>query len=291
MTIIADFFQNPHYEKKFILEKLMQEFTGLTREELRTNDQRELTTEQVQKIDKAYQDYVIEKKPLEYVVGHVDFFGNQFFVDENTLIPRPETEYMITAIQEFIQEQQEKITTLLDIGTWCGVLGISVLLQNPLYFKNIFFCDISEWALAVAQKNYKNLIHESYEPHFLKANLADFAHQFNHQEGESVILVANLPYIPDETFDNNALETVQKREPRIAFVGGDDGLNLYRIMFQQIKECVEEGKIVKEKIVMFLEMMTWQVDILRKEFTDLQFEEVKTFHFNIRIVKTSFKNQ
>ena len=74
MATISDFFQDPQYQKKFILEKLMQEFTGYTREELRTHDQEELSEEQTAKIKKAYQDYVIEKKPLEYVVGHVDFF-------------------------------------------------------------------------------------------------------------------------------------------------------------------------------------------------------------------------
>ncbi len=294
MTTISDFFQNPEYQKKFILEKLMQEFTGYTREELRTHDQETLSEDQTAKIKKAYQDYVIEKKPLEYVVGHVDFFGNPFFVDENTLIPRPETEYMITAIRERIEEKKKKNAehqTLLDIGTGCGVLGISVLLQNPQFFDQIFFCDISEGALKIAQKNYENLIKENYKTTFLTSNLMDFVKDFEHNEGESVILVANLPYIPEETFDNNALETVQKREPRIAFVGGDDGLDLYRTMFHQIETHIQNYKLNPANLELFLEMMTWQVDILRKEFKNLTFEEVKTFHFNIRIVKVIIQQQ
>ena len=291
MATISDFFQDPQYQKKFILEKLMQEFTGYTREELRTHDQEELSEEQTTKIKKAYQDYVIEKKPLEYVVGHVDFFGNPFFVDENTLIPRPETEYMITAITEWIEEKKKRNAehqTLLDIGTGCGVLGISVLLQNPQFFDQIFFCDISEGALQIAEKNYHNLIKEEYQTTFLTSNLTDFVKDFEGEEGNSVILVANLPYIPEETFDNNALETVQKREPRIAFVGGDDGLDLYRTMFHQIETHIQNKKLNPANLELFLEMMTWQVDILRKEFKNLTFEEVKTFHFNIRIVKTTF---
>ncbi len=291
MATISDFFQDPQYQKKFILEKLMQEFTGYTREELRTHDQEELSEEQTTKIKKAYQDYVIEKKPLEYVVGHVDFFGNPFFVDENTLIPRPETEYMISAITEWIEEKKKRNAehqTLLDIGTGCGVLGISVLLQNPQFFDQIFFCDISEGALKIAEKNYHNLIKEEYQTTFLTSNLTDFVKDFEGEEGNSVILVANLPYIPEETFDNNALETVQKREPRIAFVGGDDGLDLYRTMFHQIETHIQNKKLNPENLELFLEMMTWQVDILRKEFKNLTFEEVKTFHFNIRIVKTTF---
>ena len=71
-----------------------------------------------------------------------------------------------------------------------------------------------------------------------------------------------MPYIPDKTFEENAPSNVQKREPKIAFVGGDDGLDLYRKMFSQLQGIKQEVK----SLVMFLEMMTWQVEILRKEF-------------------------
>jgi methylase of polypeptide subunit release factors len=195
---------------------------------------------------------------------------------------------MITAIKERIEEKKKKNAeheTLLDIGTGCGVLGISVLLQNPQFFDQIFFCDISEGALQIAEKNYHNLIKEEYQTTFLTSNLTDFVKDFEGEEGNSVILVANLPYIPEETFDNNALE------PRIAFVGGDDGLDLYRTMFHQIETHIQNKKLNPENLELFLEMMTWQVDILRKEFKNLTFEEVKTFHFNIRIVKVIIQQQ
>ena len=101
------------------------------------------------------------------------------------------------------------------------------------------------------------------------------------------MILANLPYIPDETFDTNPDQSI-KFEPRVAFVGGDDGLDLYRIMFQQIKE-LDKRITIKQALTMFLEMMTWQVDILRHEFEWLLFEEIKTFHFQIRIVKVVYK--
>lgn len=97
---------------------------------------------------------------------------------------------------------------------------------------------------------------------------------------DHILLVANLPYIPDETFDMSAEDNVKKREPRMAFVGGDDGLDLYRGMFDQIL------KAGWKDVTMFLEMMTWQIEILRKEYDGvMKFDEVKTFHFNIRILK------
>jgi methylase of polypeptide subunit release factors len=96
-----------------------------------------------------------------------------------------------------------------------------------------------------------------------------------------------LPYIPDNTFDNNAPENVQNREPRMAFVWGDDWLDYYRIMFKQITDL--NNKIPSKNYNLLMEMMTRQVDILRQEFKwIIEFEEIKTFHFNIRIVYGKF---
>lgn len=66
---------------------------------------KELSDEIIQKTFTAYKSYVEDKRPLEYILGHVDFFGREFFVNEATLIPRPETEYMINSVTEFINEK------------------------------------------------------------------------------------------------------------------------------------------------------------------------------------------
>jgi methylase of polypeptide subunit release factors len=98
-----------------------------------------------------------------------------------------------------------------------------------------------------------------------------------------------LPYIPDEMFDANVDETVKKWEPRMAFVWGNDGLDLYRIMFTQTF-VLQDWDHKAKSLVMFLEMMTRQIEILQTEFGEkMIFEEVKTFHFNIRIVKAFLK--
>ena len=147
---------------------------------MRLNLDQEIPHEVVERIEQGYHEYVVNKKPLEYILGHVDFFGVPFYVNEHTLIPRPETEYMITAVSEHL-EGVNGTGRLLDIGTGCGVLGISVLLQNPDFFKEVYFSDISPEALEVAKRNYKSLIEEgkgfSTQAHFLQANLADFMQQ------------------------------------------------------------------------------------------------------------------
>ena len=279
--------QNPAYKKKFVLEKLLCHYLDKTRTELWTDADQELSEELVKKIQEDYRAYEEDEKPLEYILGFVEFFGVRFWVNEHTLIPRPETEYMITAITEELQSREDSDHILLDIGTGSGVLWCSVLLQNGGKIKEVFLADISADALYVANRNYNDLIDGSlYDTRIVQSDLCAFLESYSGIiEGRKLIMTANLPYIPDQTFDENSPANVQKWEPRFAFVGGDDGLDLYRKMFAQLLELKDQVS----DLVMFLEMMTWQVDILRKEYQDvIEFEEVKTFHFNIRIVKARF---
>lgn len=280
-------------KEKFVLQKFLCTFLSCSREQLWTDMDKEISDEIIQKTLAAYKSYVEDKRPIEYILGHVDFFGREFFVNEATLIPRPETEYMITAATEYINSLKleawslkPKENLLLDIGTGCGVLGISVLLQNPDYFSDVVFSDYFENALEIAKKNYATLVTNfSWKVQFLHADLLDF---FIHGNCEllakNTVLVANLPYIPEDTFEQNVADNVKKFEPKPAFVWGNDGLDYYRVMLKQLMD------LKPNHLVMFLEMMTWQVDILRQEFGYVfEFEEVKTFHFNIRIVKARLK--
>ena len=279
--------QNPAYKKKFVLEKLLCHYLDKTRTKLWTDAEQELSEELVKKIQEDYRAYEEDEKPLEYILGFVEFFGVRFWVNEHTLIPRPETEYMITAITEELQSREDSDHILLDIGTGSGVLWCSVLLQNGGKIKEVFLADISADALYVANRNYNDLIDGSlYDTRIVQSDLCAFLESYSGIiEGRKLIMTANLPYIPDQTFDENSPANVQKWEPRFAFVGGDDGLDLYRKMFAQLLELKDQVS----DLVMFLEMMTWQVDILRKEYEGvIEFEEVKTFHFNIRIVKARF---
>ena len=279
--------QNPAYKKKFVLEKLLCHYLDKTRTELWTDAEQELSEELVKKIQEDYRAYEEDEKPLEYILGFVEFFGVRFWVNEHTLIPRPETEYMITVITEELQSREDSDHILLDIGTGSGVLWCSVLLQNGGKIREVFLADISADALYVANRNYNDLIDGSlYDTRIVQSDLCAFLESYSGIiEGRKLIMTANLPYIPDQTFDENSPANVQKWEPRFAFVGGDDGLDLYRKMFAQLLELKDQVS----DLVMFLEMMTWQVDILRKEYEGvIEFEEVKTFHFNIRIVKARF---
>ena len=291
---IGQLLADTQYGQKSILQKLIMHYCVLTREEMWMQADFAIPEDRLEDITVGYKKYVEKKMPLEYIVGKVTFLGNDFVVNAHTLIPRPETEYMIEAINEYVKSADANV--LLDVGTGCGVLGLSVLLHNPNIFDHAILSDFSVDALGVAKQNYAILV-ESWK---LKVESVEFVHgsllEYTADQvygsqiaGKDIILVANLPYIPDEMFDANVDETVKKWEPRMAFVWGDDGLDLYRIMFEQAF-VLQSWEFQSQSLVMFLEMMTWQIEILQAEFgVKMIFEEVKTFHFNIRIVKAILK--
>lgn len=99
---LSELFGREDLKDKFVLQKFLCAFLSCSREELRIDMDKELSHELIQKVLVAYKSYVEDKRPLEFILGHVDFFGREFFVNEATLIPRPETEYMITATTEYI---------------------------------------------------------------------------------------------------------------------------------------------------------------------------------------------
>jgi release factor glutamine methyltransferase len=153
------------YGQKTILQKLIMYYCALSREEMRLQSESQISESILQEIVLGYKKYVEEKMPLEYIVGKVSFLGYDFVVNQHTLIPRPETEYMILAINEYVQQLPANDFVLLDVGTGSGVLGLSVLLHNPRSFSRTILSDYSADALEVAEKNY-NLFVESQKLQF-----------------------------------------------------------------------------------------------------------------------------
>lgn len=241
----------------------------------------------------AYSRYTIGKEPVEYILGYVQFAGLQFFVTPETIIPRPETEYMIEAVREFFASPKKSANDviLLDIGTWSGILGTATLSHAHTYIQKAYLTDRSPTALEVAKKNVDTLLDDETKNKvtLLTCSLLDHPHlKTLFTTTSEILLVANLPYIPDEMFANNADESITTREPKMAFVGGDDGLDLYRQMFDQI--LLYRGEIETSPLTMFLEMMTRQGKILADAYQAYRiFEEVKTFHANIVILKVTMK--
>lgn len=168
------------------------------------------------------------EKPKQYKQGWTEFYKLKFFLNENSLIPRPETELLVDEILKLNPD------TVLDLGTGSGNIAIAVAKNLP--HVKIFATDVSEKALEVARKNAKFHKVEN-QVIFLKSDLLEYL--ASHLEGGRVkvpdIIVTNLPYIPTARL-LYIDPMVTEWEPRVALDGGQDGFELYRKLFTQIEQ-------------------------------------------------------
>jgi release factor glutamine methyltransferase len=173
-------------------------------------------------------------RPIQYVLGYTEFYGQKFNVDESVLIPRPETEELV----EWIINESASDISILDIGTGSGCIPVS--LKHKLPDSNVWACDISAEALVLAQRNATQ---NNTDIHFFECDILDkvkLKEQFD-------VIVSNPPYIPD--LEMSEMEShVVDYEPHIAlFVPNKDPLLFYReIAGFALKHLVCGGRLYFE---------------------------------------------
>lgn len=158
--------------------------------------------------------------PLPYVLGTIEFFGNQFLVDENVLIPRPETELLVETANDWINSHNE-IKSIVDVG--CGSSAIIISIMKRFSQINGYGIDISRRSLHVSIRNRN--YHDIENLEFIQMDcLNGFGSKFD-------VIVANLPYIP---VDQLRSLKVSKYEPDLALNGGKDGLMIINRLIEQL---------------------------------------------------------
>ena len=221
-------------EAESIVNILFEDLLNISRIQRLTNSQLELSEEQFRKWLSALEQ-LKDAVPVQHITGFGEFYGRKFFVNEHTLIPRPETEELIHLI---ISENQGKSDLqILDIGTGTGC--IAVCLALGLTNSDVSAWDISEGALAMASKNADALVaHVHFE-------LKDVLTSDSDQKFD--IIVSNPPYIPNQEFDSMH-SNVTKYEPGSAlFVPDNDPLIFYRKIGELgVKSLNEGGKLYFE---------------------------------------------
>ena len=181
-----------------------------------------------------------ENYPEEYIRGEVEFFGKKFFVNENVLIPRLETESLVRRARKILANGS--FVSVADIGSGSGIIGISV----ADLVKEIFFIDISKNALEVARQNFEKNC-EKYFPDcegiFWNQDLLEKIPEI--WKNEKILLLSNLPYIKNDDWENMSEDTIF--EPKTALFGGEKtGFELYEKLFEQIFEKKIHGVILIE---------------------------------------------
>jgi release factor glutamine methyltransferase len=174
-------------------------------------------------------------KPKQYIEGWVEFYKLRLRITPEVLIPRPETELIVDELLTYLNRQPISTPTIIDIGTGSGNIAISLIKNNPNL--KIIAADISQEALKVARLNAKlhGVINKIQFVHSDLLNNIDCTHFSRSSDMQSLVIVANLPYIPTSRIPQ-LNSSVRDFEPFIALDGGVDGFNLYRKLFQQIKK-------------------------------------------------------
>ncbi|MBQ8404936.1 MAG: peptide chain release factor N(5)-glutamine methyltransferase [Clostridia bacterium] len=169
-------------------------------------------------------------EPLAYILGNVDFFGLNLYVNASCLTPRADTEVIVERALEFLGERNARV---LDICTGSGCIALAIAANSHAEVLGI---DISAEALAVANKNAeKCALSEKVRFEQRDALAADFA-----SGGEKYdLIVSNPPYIP--TADIAALSAEVHREPMLALDGGADGLVFYRRFLAVLPAMLKDG--------------------------------------------------
>lgn len=173
----------------------------------------------------------LNREPLAYLFGVKEFYGREFIVNKNVLVPRPETEALVELAKKY-----HLTGSILDVGTGSGAIGLTLALE--LNDASITVSDISPEALEVAQKNAKKLKITDVE--FVECDLLEaFMPSSNSQLPVATFdaIVANLPYV-DKTWKRSP-ET--KHEPRIALFADDGGLELIFQLIKQAKNILKAG--------------------------------------------------
>ena len=254
-------------------EILLSEILNKKREELLIN----LNEKVEQKKVDQFQNFIVRrslKEPIAYILKQKEFWSKSFLVDNNTLIPRPETELMVEKIIKIIKK---KNVFILDIGTGSGCILLSIL--SELKNSKGIGIDKSAKAIRMAYKNSKKF-KLSQKAKFYTRSLNEFYNtKFD-------LIVSNPPYIMRKEL-KNLKEDVKKFEPELALNGGNDGLDVIK------KVIYKSRNILKIKGMLALEIGNEQFKKVSKILKSNRFKTrylVKDYRENIRCILSTLEN-
>lgn len=241
------------YGKKYIsktyVEMLLASLLSVNALELLLILDQKVDEENIKKFQKMVE-AIRNNKPIQYVIGNVNFYGNTFIVNENVLIPRFETEELVENTINYIKKYFSDNSKVIDLGCGSGAIGLT--LKKKISNLDVTLLDISKEALEVAKLNANNL---NCEVKFIESDM------WNNVLDKYDVVISNPPYIRT----NEEIEDIVKNnEPHLALYGGEDGLDLYRKIRNDILNHVN-----KEFLIAF-EIGDLQKEEVTKIFNDIE---------------------
>jgi len=243
------------------LNLLLESIAGASRDQLnsiRINFNKNLVlNKNLDLIESIWDDHLINSVPIQYLCGLTFWRDLKLKVSEKVLIPRPETELIVDIVINLLQQYNRKII-FAELGTGSGAISISLALEKPHW--QGFATDIDKDALEIASCNFLNSSNQSN----LKFCWGHWWQPLENLKDKFDFAIANPPYIPRDTYEKLPKE-VKDFEPKIALLGGDDGL-------VHIKEIVQNAPLhLKEKGWLIIENHFDQGSKVKKLFLENRF--------------------
>ena len=220
------YFDNPRIE----IESLLQHIIGCKKIDLYLQFENTVTPENLI-ILRGLIKRRVNREPMQYIIGSSEFYGRKFFVNQDVLIPRPETEKLIDVSIDILSKKENPI--ILDVGTGSGCIGVTIALEIP--FSSVIAIDISNSALSIAKKNADTYGLKNIQ--FI--NLDILSQDINHTAD---MLISNPPYISQEEIPDLMID-VKNFEPIVALTDNSDGLEFYRKFSNIIPQVVKKNGV------------------------------------------------
>lgn len=236
--------ENNIEEPNLKVRRLLANILEKEKEYLIINENEEINNNKIERFF-SYIERLKNFEPIQYILNEQEFMGLKFFVNENVLIPQPDTETLVEEVIKICDKfDGNREIKILDLCTGSGAIAISLSITLKERVK-VYASDISEEALSMANAN---VIKNSLKIELIQSNL------FENIDLQFDIIVSNPPYIETETLKNLPEEV--KKEPQIALDGGEDGLKFYNEIILNAKKhlntngylAFEIGYNQKEKV-------------------------------------------
>lgn len=221
-------------EDGYIKAKILLEYVlKMKRKDIISNYNKDVTEKELDNFKNGI-DKIKKGTPVQYITNNQEFMKMNFYVDENVLIPQPDTEILVEETIKICNNYDKEIN-VLDLCTGSGAIAVSI----SKYVKNakVYASDISKKAIEIAQRNAVN---NNVNVEFIYSDMFDLIPK-NYFD----IIISNPPYI--ETDVINSLSEEVKHEPRLALDGGENGLNFYEIIAKEYKDYLkDDGHLLLE---------------------------------------------
>ncbi len=251
-------------EAKLKAKLLLLDILEISKEEYVLIQNKEIKVDRLQKYNNDIE-LLKQGKPLEYIIGKAYFLDNEYIVNESVLIPRLDTELIVSKALDLIKKNNFK--NILEIGTGSGIIGIHLVKNSNV---KVLATDISKEALEIAKINAKNLNVDFNRYELIESNV------FENIKGEFDLIISNPPYVKTEEMKTLNKDVLQ--EPILALDGGEDGLRVYKQIienaFKYINDrkgflLLEIGARLADDVFKILEDNNWTKNTVFKDFSGL----------------------